>query len=603
MQKFFNFLTNNKDLIDIVIKILAFLGITSVAGLFRWGIQRYWRTKLRVDSDCFDVIDDSSKLLSTLYGSGNDDGPLAPQNILYQRRNESIDTQTELRLALNKKNYLLVTGPKGYGKTREAGMLIASLMSEGYRVIRIRPNGWLNAPKEFPKNLNSNRFRVIIFLDDINGLFRSGDFMQNPLEQEIPLAPRRTYHDRLLEFIDAITSFCHQDEVKVIATARTEPNDWEVLKFNLSDSLWGRFELVELEAPDDSVIIKLLDVSAKSVGLTIQEKDLHVIARKNDRSYENIILNLRRVFRSKAGDISAKDFTEKIDNLWQELYEREVRKLPTIKYIYDSISLLKQASVELYLPIVEELAITLMAGNNLIKRFISTQKIKQTINYITYQTKIMAVTTNYRLSPRDGQIEARRDKIELQNHVFLVGNTLLFLAKRHPENTLLSIIGFCDLIYRKGFEKYSIEILEKATALFPNSSIVWLELGIALQGEKNNKKAEEAFKKAIVIAPELSEGYYRLADVYKTMNEGESAQKILETMPDAKKTSAQTYYLIGEFLRNRKKFSHAENILGQSFALEQDPITAASIEKLLAEIEHDRKLKLESQREFSRYVN
>ena len=58
-------------------------------------------------------------------------------------------------------------------------------MNEGYLVIRVT-TAWLDIPKDFPKELNNDRRRILFLLEtDLNGLFRSGDFVQSPKADQI----------------------------------------------------------------------------------------------------------------------------------------------------------------------------------------------------------------------------------------------------------------------------------------------------------------------------------------------------------------------------------------------------------------------------------
>ncbi len=254
LKSFFNFLVQNKD----IIAILLTLG-GGLIGVWKFFIERWWINKIRVEVKIFDVISDANALLPKLYATENDNSPLADHNIKYQPRDPNRDIQAELKAALNRSRYLLVTAPTGYGKTREAGMLAQTMMLEGWRVLRIR-TGWLDMPKTLPEELGGNRSRVLIFLDDLNGLFSTGNLTQSPrVETEKSLLlSQSSYHDRLLQVLDMFEGMCTENEIRVIATARSETEQWKVLEFSQYDRLWKRFERVELPEPADSTIVNLL---------------------------------------------------------------------------------------------------------------------------------------------------------------------------------------------------------------------------------------------------------------------------------------------------------------------------------------------------------
>ncbi len=189
---------DNKDAIEVTLNIIAFLGVTSIAGTVGWLFQRWWKQRIRIDVEVFEVIADPATLLPVLYGTEGDDSPLADHNVTYQPRDPEHDVQAELKAKLNRKRYLLITAPSGYGKTREAGMLAQIMMLEGWRVLRIK-TGWLDTPKALPKELGSNRSRVLLLLDDLNGLFSTGEQTQSPKAEEIPFLSHVSYHERLLK--------------------------------------------------------------------------------------------------------------------------------------------------------------------------------------------------------------------------------------------------------------------------------------------------------------------------------------------------------------------------------------------------------------------
>jgi hypothetical protein len=176
-------------------------------------------------------------LLPKFYATENDNSPLADHNIKYQPRDPNRDLQAELKAALNHSRYLLITAPTGYGKTREAGVLAQTMMLEGWRVLLIKNTGWLDVPKTFPAELNNDRSRVLIFLDDINGLFSTGERTQSPRVEQIPMLSESSYHDRLLQVLDMLESMCTKKEIRVIATARSEADQWNLLNFNPRDRL------------------------------------------------------------------------------------------------------------------------------------------------------------------------------------------------------------------------------------------------------------------------------------------------------------------------------------------------------------------------------
>ena len=400
--------TQNKDAITAIGAALA--ATITIGGIiwaiFKWGILRWWNNRIRVDVKVFEVISDPSVLLPKLYATENDDSPLADHNIKYQPRDPKHDLQAELKAALTRSRYVLITAPTGYGKTREAGMLAQTMMLEGWRVLRIR-TGWLDVPKTLPEELGGNRARVLILLDDLNGLFSIGNLTQSPrVEHEKTLMlSQLSYHDRLVQMLEMFEGMCTESEIRVIATARSEAEQWKHLEYNGKDRLWKRFERIEISEPADSVIVKLLEDTTKQADLKADESEFEAIAHKSDGTYRNILLNLRR-YRSQNKPVSKDDFTDTLDGSWQDMYERAVKRHPAVEYVYDAIDILQQAGIEL-LPFLVEKTAMIIWGGNFFQKFLRERQVQNEIRYLTRETNILRLEKG-KLSPSDGQIEVKK---------------------------------------------------------------------------------------------------------------------------------------------------------------------------------------------------
>ena len=298
---------------------------------------------------------------------------------------------------------MLITAPTGYGKTREAGMLAQTMMLEGWRVFRIR-TGWLDVPKTLPEELNGNRSRIFIFLDDLNGLFSTGERTQSPRAEQNTLLSEKSYHDRLLQVLDILEGMCTQSEIRVVATARSEADQWKLLNYDWKDKLWRRFDRFELAEPAISTTVKLLKDSVEQASLKANKEEFEAIANKNDGTYKNIIVNLR-ICLSQNRRVSKDDMNETLDGSWQDSYERAVKKHFAVKYVYDAIDDLRQAGIDLFPFLVEPTAVMVWGGNR-VQRLFRQQQVRQAINYLTKETNTLRIA-NGRLIISDGQIEAR----------------------------------------------------------------------------------------------------------------------------------------------------------------------------------------------------
>lgn len=482
--------TQNKDAITAIGAAIA--AIITIGGIiwaiFKWGILRWWQNRVRIDVKVFEVITNPSVLLPKLYATENDDSPLADHNIKYQPRDPNRDLQAELKAALNRSRYLLITAPTGYGKTREAGMLAQTMMLEGWRVLRIR-TGWLDVPKTLPEELNGNRSRILIFLDDLNGLFSTGNLTQSPrVENEKTLMlSQLSYHDRLLQMLDMLEGMCTESEIRVIATARSEAEQWKILEYNENDGLWKRFERIEIPEPADTVIVNLLEDATKQADLKADETEFEAIAHKSDGTYRNILLNLRR-FRSQNKPVSKDDFTDTLDGSWKDIYERAVKKHPAVEYIYEAINVLRQAGIELFPFVIEPTALMIWSGNYF-KKFLYEQRVRNALQYLTHETKILRLEKG-KLAPSDGQIEARNTTTTWFS--YSLGLEKILTEKKRINLLDDSLIGFGLVCYKKGERNQAIRVWQNVPA---NSRwYLILQAGINLELKKFTQ-AENSLKK------------------------------------------------------------------------------------------------------------
>jgi tetratricopeptide (TPR) repeat protein len=550
-----DFWANNKDTIETIFTVIG--GLIALGGViwavFKWGVSRWWTNRVRGEVKVFELITDRTTLLSKLYATENDNSPLADHNIKYQPRDPERDMQADLKAALNRSRYLLVTAPTGYGKTREAGMLAQTMMLEGWRVLRIR-TGWLDMPKTLPEELGGNRSRVLIFLDDLNGLFSTGNLTQSPrVETEKSLLlSQSSYHDRLLQVLDMFAGMCTENEIRVIATARSEAEQWKVLEFSQYDRLWKRFERVELPELSDSAIVNLLEDTTKQADIKGNESEFEAIARKSDGTYRNILLNLRR-WRSQNGNVNTNDFTETLNGSWQDIYERAVKKHPAVRYVYDAIDILNQARIELFLFLVEPTAVMLWGGNYF-QRLLNKRKISRAIHYLTKETTILKAL-NGELSPSDGQVEVNKDVVSWNSH-----SQFLFklLFESSNKNISASIYGLAiSFDYDKQFE-YALELIKKYVSINPSDSDGQIIFGNLLDDLKRYIEAEAAYRKAIELDPQGATAYFNLGILLKKQKRYDEAEANYRQAIELDPQYANAYNNLGSLLNDLKRYDEAE---------------------------------------------
>lgn len=81
------------------------------------------------------------------------DYPLADFNIPYQQRHLQENVRERIMECFRQKNWVLILGRSGLGKTREAAQLAFELHRQGWTILRLTINGkWLQAPMQFPSD-------------------------------------------------------------------------------------------------------------------------------------------------------------------------------------------------------------------------------------------------------------------------------------------------------------------------------------------------------------------------------------------------------------------------------------------------------------------
>lgn len=134
----------------------------------------------------------------------------------------------------------------------------------------------------------------------------------------------------------------------MIATARSETEQWKLLNFDENDKLWERFERIEIPEPADSAIVNLLEDSTRQADLKANPDEFETIAHKSDGTYRNILLNLRR-WKTQNRDVSKDDLTETLNGSWEDVYNGAVKRRPAVKFIYGAIDVLRKARINYFL--------------------------------------------------------------------------------------------------------------------------------------------------------------------------------------------------------------------------------------------------------------
>ncbi len=576
MDAILDFLTKNKDAIGTLLAILALLGtiLGALFGALKWLAPRLFPPRApAAPARVFEVITDPAALLPKIFLEENNPNPLAHHRITYQPRDPDHNTQDELRAALNRTpHYLLITAPTGMGKTREAAMLATSLMNEGWRVVWVKPTR-LDQPPELPPEIQADRRRVLLLLDDLNGMFRAGEFTPSPKPREMPLLAQRSYRDRLLDLLNDFEERCGANEIRVIATARDEAREWQKLDYDPNDALWKRFARVELRAPSDRATIELLTDSVARANLRAERADFPAIARANDGTFKNIVLNLQRLQRENK-PVTLANYKPSLNGSWREVYDAALHQHRAVRYIYDAIDLLRQTGIDLYRWTVEPTAL-LVWGGNWLQRMARQREVRRALRYLVSE-KIIAggeSEATVRLSahgeasplqPHDGQIEAKGTQVDWKQYAVPLQRLVLRLADQRRGAMVDSLWGFGDILYdAKQFED-AAALCRKGTTFAPQNAVLWNNLGVVLGDLQRYPEAEQAYRDAIARDPNDAAAYYNLGNLLLKLQRYPEAEQAYRDAIARDPNLAQAYSNLGSLLRIGNRLAEAIPLLQKS---------------------------------------
>jgi Flp pilus assembly protein TadD len=509
---------------------------------------------LHVENESLDFITDPEILLPKLYNEEDNTDPLAYHRIPYQPRDPERDIQLELRSALNQTRYLLITGRSGLGKTREAAMLARALMLEGYRVVRIK-RGLLEPPREFPLELAENHRRILIFIDDLNFLFRTGEPTETRKADELAKPALASYHDRLLATLDAFEKWCSESEIRVVATARDDADSWRVLEFSQRDRLWKRFTRFDLPVPKDTAIVNLLDAELADGAVQAEKNDFAAIARENDGTFANVVLNLQHARKTKQ-PLTLANYTPTLDGSWRDVYERAVAKHPVVRVIYDAIDLLRQVDAELYSWLVEPTACMLLEQGQ--KEHADCEKrVKRALQFLI-QEKIL-VESESKLAPRDGQIEAKGNTVDWKQYSSSLREIMLRLANEHSKACLRSLEGFSVRLYHADRLEEAETLMRKVVEFNPQESHALSNLGIVLTRLKHWEEAKSALDNAIKRNPNSAYAHYQIGVYYTARNCFSEAEEAFQRAIVCDPKWAPAYSRLGLVLRKLERYEEAKS--------------------------------------------
>jgi tetratricopeptide (TPR) repeat protein len=489
--------------------------VTAAGGGLVWLGPRTWkqlqrRKKLRVaavDTFAFEVIGpNSSDVVQRIYGSRQQtkDDPLADFNIPYVQRLGERAVLAELRMSLER-GWLLILGPTGLGKTREAAELAQAHSAEGWTVMRLQNHELLTVPDSFPEERLGRQPKLLFVLDNLNQAMVLGERVAAVDEGGAKVGPMKSpLQTRLLDVLKFYIISCGAEQVRVVATARNErnrpvddlPSEWEKLGIEKYKELWGRFELYELPAPENRAVSELLAAAAQAAGIKTEGR-LAEIAETNDRTFRNPVENLERL-RNQRAALTMDTFVPTMRGTWESRY-LAVRKRygVTAAQLYDGVDLLRQVRV----PLRERsvlVAAQMVAGGRGWQRWWQLRKLGQVLKALEKSERI--------LEPRDGQIEAKGYRADLNRYFELLCQRLP--STFEANNLVSSLLGLVRAANERQNYLTALDFINRALQASDTVDLqaaLFSLKGLLLRDSGLNKEAIVAYDASLALNPDYHE--------------------------------------------------------------------------------------------------
>jgi tetratricopeptide (TPR) repeat protein len=504
------FLSSNKDALLVVIAGIT-VTLTLFTLLFGSGflvaffksIAAYLQQRRHprippLDTFPFEVIKPNSDILKAVFG-GARDNPLADRNIRYLQRVADRDIQQELEAQLEESRWVIILGETGLGKTREAAELAQKYSRRGWTVLRLKHSELLDEPYQFPMEQVGSDRKLLFFLDDLNKLmYKRGELLKDDPRQFRDLPPQ----ERLRLTLEYYERFCRPEEIRIIATARNETvpqynepiSELDKLGFDQHPRLWQKFTRYLLVKPSDAAIIQLIQATVEQTDITANPDEYARLARRNDRTFRNIQLNLQTA-KDEGRALTLDTFRESLRENWEAKYRKARRKYPIAAVIYDAVELLRAVNVELHDFTV--IATTqMLAGGNFLQRLQRWQPIRRALHYLIHDG-------NSILEPRDGQVEAKGTSVAVAENIPRLSRLLLRLSDRHSQ-VLVSLYSFAVAANGLKCCRESFTSLNELLKVVPHVDFIWFQRGNSLtqwgsllKDSGQNQQASEKFLDAI----------------------------------------------------------------------------------------------------------
>ena len=525
------FYQTNKDWIDNLLSGALVTVVLAIIGFIWWYREQKRKVRIIEPSLPFTKIAPNSNVIPIIYKRDEKDkSPLADHNIIYQHRMADRNFTNELLQNLEENRWLIILGPTGIGKTREAAEVAQRLNHEGWTVLVLKLGEWLERPENNQLEAIGTDRKLLFFLDDLNSYMRrSLKIDQNPQAKDSPLAAINIpLQERLLKTLEAYeTHGTRPEEVRVIATARDEkepespgqPSEWDKLQWDKYPELWERFQLVKLPSPEDGAIVELLQDTIPQTNIKA-ETDYSSIAAYNDSTFRNVVENLVRL-ENRQLPLNPANYQATLRGNWQKRYQDAIKRDNLAKYIYAAVDLLRQCNVSLE-PFIVEPTARFIAKGNMWQQLWYRWQIKQSLADLIARENI--------LEPRDGQIEAKGKQVELNDYLRPLKQLIWQLFEEKPLEMLPSLAGFTLKLYELKRYQDALKGFNRLVSLLPQWEDGWVYRGTTFEHLEQYQEAIASYDRALEIKPDDHEAWTNRGSAICSLSKNRISTPSLEAL-------------------------------------------------------------------------
>ncbi len=562
--KILKWITDHKDALlwlfgtGVVTAVLA-----AAYKLISWAIKARRERQLRPEDNPFIVLPPGSDILPVVMPDSSD-SPLSDYRIPYSERLPGRSVRREMEGLLRERHALLVCGKSGLGKTREAAHLAQTLNNEGWTVLYLPPDGWLEPPARLPQGVPNRK--LLFLLDDLSRRCYGARQEISPRAESLVQPLTQPFQERLRRTLEAYETFCGRSEILVLATTRNEsvseyegePPEWDKLEWKRYEDLWQRFAIYELPEPDLRVAADLLTERGRAAGVLVE--DAETLVHRNDGTMRNLVENLRRAANPERDlpALTPETFIDTLRGTWEERYRRAVERFPEARFLYQAAALLRRYDFPLTERVILFVARALMDRGGWWSKHVRIRKVWR---YLERHENIA--------SPRDGQLEAVGPlEINERSIDVLVWVGMRYRLARALDN-LAEELMWPDKSGAAVYHPAAVRILRQVTAWLPENAGAWYRLGAAFYTAKHYDEAIKAYRKAMELDPEYAHPWNGLGSVYYGLGRHEEAIEAYRKAMELDPKDAAPWNNLGNVYRNLRRYEEA--IEAYQKAIELDP--------------------------------